>query len=93
MSDSRLEPEILAELRFQSGLALTGETVLMHPQPLETAIALYTETLRVYTPGCYPLQHAKVQIALGNIYQQRIAGNRQDNLRLAIRCYDAALLA
>src|SRR6266852_2814246 len=46
---------------------------------LEQAIACYQEALRIFTPQTSPDFYALLQQNLGEAYQHRLAGNRQEN--------------
>nr|HID59820.1 hypothetical protein [Desulfobacterales bacterium] len=44
---------------------------------------LYLEALELFDAGLYPLQRARTQVELGNLYMARRDGNKEDNLRKA----------
>ena len=47
--------------------------------------------MRVYTEADFPIDWAMTQNNLGNAYRNQPTGDRGENLRRAIACYEAAL--
>ena len=86
-----LAPEIRAELNKLLWDALLEAVNMNWQQRLEEGIVCLQAMLQVYTHARYPRQYASVQGALGNIYGDRTAGERQANLEQAIACYQEAL--
>jgi len=53
---------------------------------LEKAIGCYLDALKVYTQNDYPEGFAWIQKHLGNVYVNRIEGERAENIEAAIQC-------
>ena len=74
--------------------ALATPTVIFRPataaRTLAAAIVCYTAYLRVHTANDAPSDWAGTQNNLGNAYSQMPIGDRAENLRRAIACYEAA---
>ncbi|HEU4783966.1 MAG TPA: CHAT domain-containing protein, partial [Ktedonobacterales bacterium] len=83
-------PERYAMVHSNLGLAYAD--ILDDPYTnIELAIESYREALTVYTPEEYASDHAMVMGNMGNAYMKRKVGQREQNVREAIACYDVAL--
>lgn len=66
--DQQVAPETVAELYYQLGLLFVAAALSCTQHTLEKAIGYYQEALHTYTPAVYPLQYAKVLMAMGNAH-------------------------
>lgn len=90
-ADRTIAPEILAELHVLYATACMEVPIPEHTRAIEAAIQACEAALQVYTLPQYPYQYARTQIFLSLAYQNRVEGERRDNLERAIACYKAAL--
>lgn len=88
-----LAPEVLAELQVLYVIACLEAPAPEHERAIETAIDRCKEALQVYTLARYPYQFARTQVFLSLAYQNRVRGQRVENLQQALRCYEAAAAA
>ncbi|NTW19572.1 MAG: hypothetical protein HGA42_08180 [Nostocales cyanobacterium W4_Combined_metabat2_030] len=58
---------------------------------LEIALTGYNIVSSIFTQAEYPENWAKTQNCLGLTYLERVQGNREENLKQAIACFEAAL--
>jgi len=84
-------PEIVAELQYQLGKLFAATSSRYSSQVLTRIIAYYELALQVYTSEHYPLQHAKILIAVGDAYMRSPAEEWIENLDKAMYYYKAAL--
>jgi hypothetical protein len=66
--DRQVAPETVAELYYQLGLLFISTARPCTQYILERTISYHQEALQIYTATSYPLQYAKVLIAIGNAY-------------------------
>ncbi|BBC26674.1 CHAT domain-containing protein [Pseudanabaena sp. ABRG5-3] len=59
---------------------------------LEIAIAGYEAIILFFTNGAFPFELALTQMNLGNVYIDRIRGEKAENIERTIQCYQQALL-
>jgi hypothetical protein len=85
-----LSSEIIAEIAQRIWDALDDITA-NQPEVQEEALAFLKICLQSYTEERYPYQWATIQNQLGSTYNDRIRGDKADNLEQAISCYNAAL--
>lgn len=57
----------------------------------EEAIACYKSALQFYTREAFPQEWAEIQQSLGQVYTERIQGDKAENVGDAIACFQAAL--
>ena len=57
----------------------------------EEAIACYKSALQFYTREAFPQEWAEIQQSLGQVYSERIQGDKAENVGDAIACFQAAL--
>lgn len=58
---------------------------------LQQAIACYKEAASLLTDVIAPLEHASIQVNLGNAYARLRTGKRAENFQMAKECYEEAL--
>ena len=89
--NKHMRPEVMAELQDMLGTALRDGQHRNPARTYEGAIDAYTTAIQVYTAHRYPHKFATTQNNLGVVYQGRLVGERQDNLKQAISCCETAL--
>jgi len=89
------QPDDYALAQANLGGALDARTregrLLGHQLDSEEAIRCYHEALRVYTRTEAPASYASCCFGLGNVYAERVPGQRQENIELAMLYYQEAL--
>ncbi len=91
--ENEVAPEVVAELQYQLGNLFANDASHYSLAVLEKAVGYYEAALDAYTVACYPLQHVKTLIALGNVYGRFSVPvpQRSDALEKALHCYKRAL--
>ncbi|NEP43555.1 MAG: tetratricopeptide repeat protein, partial [Okeania sp. SIO2H7] len=92
--DPSKDPEKLARLQFNLGVAYSDRRQGNYAENLELGINYLNQSLTVYTKEAYPDKWALAHMTLGAIYGERKQGGRGDretNLRLGIECLEKAL--
>ena len=100
LSDSRVAPEMLAELENELGNTLVQSSHYMtqqeRAQAFQMAIRCHEAALRIFTLQRYPLQYSQICMYLGLAYQRYAAtgnnafNNKLSSLEHAIAYYETA---
>ncbi len=83
-------PEMVAELHYQLGKLFVATSPRCTTQILDRVINYYELALHVYTLERYPLQYAKLLVAIGNAYMHCPAEECVENLHKAMHYYKVA---
>ncbi|HEY7417589.1 MAG TPA: hypothetical protein VH593_20570, partial [Ktedonobacteraceae bacterium] len=94
LSDSRVAPEILAEMENELGNTLIQSshyiTQQERSQAFQMAIRCHEAALRIFTLQRYPLQYAKTCMYLGSAYQRYATTGKSTSIEHAIAYYETA---
>ena len=88
--DFNVAPEFVAWLQWELGTALSQDST-HRLEACREALDVFGRALEVYTLTRYPHQYAETMTGLGNIYCERVEGERKTNCEQAIACFEAVL--
>lgn len=83
-------PEMLAELHYHLGNLFVQTSPCASIKLRERVLSYYETALETYTIERYPLQYAKVLIAIGNVYMWCALEQKLGNLVYALPYYNTA---
>lgn len=90
-TDSPLNAEVWAEEQYKLAMEYLEDFPENDSGVIELAIEALNNAQTVYTDKAYPVLWARVMAELGACYLSRKIGSKDENLKLAIRCFSKAL--